>query len=177
MKKPIIPLLFAGLAVGCSGDTPTGAEVESLNLQVVGNSGPSANGQATLPLELLGGRQTLSFHAREAKDGTVSGSVEVKSRGQDARIHATIDCLVIDGNEAILGGVFTQVRLGPDSPLPPGLIEVGGRLWFKVRDNGEGGGAGADQFSDVFPVPDFIECDDFEVPLIPIEVGNIQVKP
>lgn len=139
--------------------------------------GPSANGQATLPLELLGGRQTLSFHAREAKDGTVSGSVEVKSRGQDARIHATIDCLVIDGNEAILGGVFTQVRLGPDSPLPPGLIEVGGRLWFKVRDNGEGGGAGADQFSDVFPVPDFIECDDFEVPLIPIEVGNIQVKP
>ncbi|MGW8320667.1 MAG: hypothetical protein ACWGSD_03855 [Thermodesulfobacteriota bacterium] len=116
----------------------------------------------------------------------MSGTLEGLSRGQDvqqARIE--LDCLVVSGNEAILGGVITRLVVGPDLPFP---VCEGDRVWFKVRDNGEGAGASPDEFTDWWPdlcgtftstvcaphpweeyplfVPDFI----------PIYAGNIQVK-
>lgn len=39
MKRPLIPLLFAGLAVGCSGDVPTNSDGLTLDFAVAGNSG------------------------------------------------------------------------------------------------------------------------------------------
>jgi hypothetical protein len=150
-----------------------------------GNSGPSANGQATLPLELYGGLCTFSFHATQ-KDGTVRGSFEGKCRPQDIEFHGNIDCLVINGNEAIIGGANTQARMGPDATFP---LDVGWRVWAKVRDNGEGSNSLPDEFTDVMtwypdeatvtacgPYP-FEEWPDWVPDLVPIKNGNVQVKP
>lgn len=133
---------------------------------------------------MFGGRQTVSFHARTARDGSVTGTFQSKSRGQGTVVHADLDCLVVNGDEAILGGVFTRTRVDPDQgyAIPPGE-----RVWFKVRDLGEGAIVPRDEFSDWYfggyvtitrcapnPIDEF---PDLIPELYPIEVGNIQVKP
>jgi hypothetical protein len=142
------------------------------------SSGPSANGQATLILD--GGRQTFSFHAREKKNGSVSGSVQAKSRGQDLGFHGDVDCFtVVGGNTAVIGGVLTQVRLGPN---PAFIFDVGDRFWFKVTDNGEGANSPGDEFTDVGILTNFpdVRCEEFPpfsgfLPFLPIVKGNVQV--
>ncbi|MGD2153694.1 MAG: hypothetical protein PVG79_10550 [Gemmatimonadales bacterium] len=174
---------MAALLAGCSDEPVTPTEYAAPSLSVAGNSGPSANGQAKLYFS--GELQNVSFHAREMEDGSVSGSFESKSRAHTIEVHAKLDCLVVDGNEAILGGVFTQVRAGPDMPWK---ICVGDRLWFKVRDNGEGAGADPDEFTDWYwegcGVATATQCGEYPfeewpgwIPgFIPIEGGNVQVK-
>ncbi len=189
----VVPCLMLAVLLASCGDepvTPTESAVPSLSL--AGNSGPSANGQAILPLDLYPGYEgliTSSFHAREKQDGSVSGSFEAKSRGQDVELHARLDCLVVNGNEATLGGVFTQVRKGPGWPMEFGDVCVGDRIWFKVRrDNGEGSGSDPDQFTDVWweacglvtetvcgPYP-IVEFPNLIPDLVDIERGNVQVK-
>ena len=186
----IVPCVaLAALLVSCAEQqTQLTDPIDSPLFAKGGNSGPSASGQAMLALENLGGRQNVSFHARQHKDGTVSGSFECKTRGQDIEVHGKIDCLVIDGDEAILGGALTQVRIGPDAP-DIFTFEVGSRFWFRVRDNGEGERSSPDEFTDWYP--DFPQWDDpvticepypyastpeWTPAFGPIENGNIQVK-
>jgi hypothetical protein len=183
----VCALVASALIVGCTDQgTQITDPIDGPLFAMGGSSGPSVNGQATLPLEELGGRQTVSFHAREAKDGSVSGSMQTKSRGQDMEGHVSLDCMVINGTEAILGGVVTQARLGPDNTFP---LQVGWRVWFKVRDNGEGNNNPPDEFTDWYawfpeeltithckPYP-IEEFPDWIPDLVAIEVGNIQVRP
>ena len=140
-------VFLATLLAGCAEESVTPTEFAGPSLSAAGNSGPSANGQAKLPRDLFGELQNVSFHARVKQDGTVSGSLEFKSRAQDIEAHANLDCLVVSGNEAILGGILTQVREGPALPFP---ICLGDRIWFKVRDNGEGADADPDEFTDLY---------------------------
>jgi hypothetical protein len=178
--------MLAALLAGCADESVTPTEYAAPSLSVAGSSGPSANGQAKLPREYFGELQNVSFHARENKDGSVSGSFESRSRAQDIEVHAKLDCLVVSGNEAILGGILTQVREGPDFPWD---ICVGDRLWFKVRDNGEGAGADPDEFTDWYwsgcGIATASRCGPYPFPddwpgwvpdFISIEGGNIQVK-
>ncbi len=175
------------LVVGCAAEGGPPTDPVSPPAFSAGNSGPSANGQATLPMELLGGRQTVAFHVREFADGSVRGSFESKSRGQDLEVHANLDCLAITGNEAIAGGVVTQSRVDPSFPFP---IPVGTRIWFRVRDNGEGANAPPDEFTDwFFGAPElgftltvcapnvFEEFPEFIPGYAPLANGNVQVKP
>jgi len=180
LRLALLPLLI----VACDHQPASLAESPQLAIGM-GNSGPSANGQATLPLWMYGARQSFSFHARKLEDGTVSGSLEAKSRGQDLEMHGDIDCLVVTGNVAILGGLVTQVRAGPDFPFPIEWFDIGTRFWFKVVDNGEGYDAPPDLFSDIWPqVYEVTVCGeqpfvgiDFDADLFTVEVGNVQVKP
>jgi hypothetical protein len=131
--------------------------------------GPSANGHGNLTI--AGGLQTLSFHAREFRDGTVTGSTVAKSRAQNVRIFADLDCLFVVGNTAVLSGVVTQ----SDNPLFP----VGRGAIFRVVDNGEGANDPVDMMTDViiFAVPSALRCQtNFSAPLMPVEEGNIQVR-
>ena len=135
---------------------------------IAANSGPSANGHANL--EIGGGTQTFSFHARTMSDGTDVGTFEVKSRGQDILAHGVLDCLRIVGNTAHMSGVVTNTK----EPIFGGATYV----LFTVVDNGEGANAAPDAWSDLFVLFTPFSCDTFSLtPGNPVEQGNIQVKP
>jgi hypothetical protein len=126
IKVPVFSLFLLALVVaGISETTKAGA-------------GHSASGHGNLVME--GALRTFSFQAREFKDGRVQGSLELKNRHIGVRAHAELDCLSIDGDEAILSGVLTQVS-GIEGNF------IGDEVWFRVRDNGEGRGDPADQIS------------------------------
>jgi hypothetical protein len=132
------------------------------------DNAPSVTGHGNLTI--AGGLQTASFHAVQHQDGTITGSLVVKSRAQDVRIFADIDCLRIVLNTGILSGVVTQSN---NSAFPEG-----NRVWFRVVDNGEGANYPPDMMTDIIVFPAFppVDCNaNFNVALMPIEAGNIQV--
>jgi hypothetical protein len=107
--------------------------------------------------------RAFTFQARKYRDGNVQGSIELKNRHLGVRVHADLDCLRIEDDEAFLSGVLTQVN---------GIEEnvIGDEVWFHVRDNGEGRGDAADRISlvivEVMSAPsEFFTCD---TPLIDI---------
>ena len=135
-------------------------------------SGPSASGQAGI---MVNDRlQNFAFHAKQDKNGNVSGSWQSKSSGQDIKTHGTITCLTIDpdGKTAAMGGVITQIN--SDDPFFS-QFEVGDPVWFQVQDNREGSNGDPDGFSDYFL--DFEFCEVIPDFFTPIVTGNIQVKP
>jgi len=135
----------------------------------------SANGQGALDLGLAN-IQHFSFHANTDNNGNVSGSFEVKSPGQELRLHGTITCLRIlgDNKTAFMSGQVTH-RTGDGFP---GLYNIGDVVFFEVQDNGEGSNALTDKFSDLrtngntTPV-----CGQYSIGMFNIANGNIQVKP
>ena len=164
-----------------------------LTLIITGMSGPAraggghaaASGHGNLVME--GALRTFSFQAREFRNGRVQGSLVLKNRHLGVRARADIDCLRIDGDEAILSGVLTHVD-GIEGNF------IGDEVWSRVRDNGEGRGDPSDQISLVIvevaaTPPEFFTCetplddildafpeleDDLE--LQDIIGGNVQVK-
>jgi len=164
MKKLSIPLvgaMFLVLAISLTAFKP------------LPPSGPSANGQGGLTIN--GQVQHFSFHANTSSAGVVTGSFEVSSPGQDVRLHGTISCLSVlgDNKTAFLSGVITQ----RDGDGFPGFYNVGDFVYFEVQDNGEGSNAAGDRFSDVPTSGGTQFCGPFLIGMFPIENGNIQVKP
>jgi len=172
-------LLLVMSVTGCNEEpAPTENSSAPVDERSVLNKGgePSANGQAILPEEVLYGYfQNFSFQARENQDGSVTGSIQFKCRQPwSGRVHGTIDCMTIDGNQATMSGVVTH------SDIPD--YQAGRLFWFRVVDNGEGNNSSADQFSDVWGLPEgySLHCAEslpFEFDMFDIEHGNIQVKP
>ncbi|MDP4264513.1 MAG: hypothetical protein Q8941_18430 [Bacteroidota bacterium] len=160
MKKQ--PVYFAGIFLLLSLVTTTGFQ----SLPPVS----SANGEGELSFN--GGFQHFAFHALKYGDGTVKGSWESKSTGADDRTHGIITCLTIlaDGKTAIMSGIITQ-KDGTGFPQ----FTVGDPVWFKVQDNSEGARASVDMFSDYYM--GLSGCVDYGITMLPIENGNIQVKP
>jgi hypothetical protein len=129
---------------------------------------PSATGSGQVTLD--GGFRTFSFTAVQLKDGTNKGQAELFNRGQDVRVHVEIDCLrIFDGNKATMSGVVTE---SSDSSL------VGLGAIFKVQDNGEGVNATPDTISRLF-IDTGLDCHNvsFNPTMIPIDDGNVQVRP
>jgi len=170
---PVIALvLLAFVGIGYSGPARPGA-------------GHFAGGHGNLVME--GSLRTFTFQARQSRDGSVQGSMELKNRQLGVRAHADLDCLRIEGDEAFLSGVLTRVS-GIDGSI------VGDEVWFHVRDNGEGRGDPADRISlvivEVMSAPsEFFTCetplsdilaafpdlaDDLD--LMDIIGGNVQVR-
>lgn len=140
--------------------------------------GPSANGHGNATI--MDGLQTLSFHARQFQDGSVSGSMVVKSRGQNAKLFAELDCLNVIGSSetegtAVMSGNITK----SDNPIYP----VGNKVIFRVFDNGEGANDPPDVMTDVVVYPPTTPGDChtglglLPVTVMVVEEGNIQVRP
>lgn len=149
-------------ATGPSSDAPAGTA-----LQATAANGPKASGHGNLTVadEL----RTFSFTAVTHQDGSVTGQAQLNNRAQDARIHLEIDCLLVIGNRAVMSGVVTNTN----DPVFEGLTGT-----FRVTDNGEGANDPPDTISLVFfgfP-PQFCRTN-VPLPEMPIEGGNIQVKP
>jgi hypothetical protein len=165
--------LLAGLLVTATAATivrrPTAAAV----------LGPSASGHGTVLLQDTDGktvRRQFSFSARFNSDGTVKGSAILHNPSFDPKYDAQFDitCLQIAGNRASFGGAIRKTS-------DPVFNDEFDAAFFTVFDNGEPGD-GNDTISEVFfdnvvepSACQFIGADDF--PQIPIESGNVQVRP
>lgn len=164
-----IPVFMISLLFWSCSEEPTSVIQNAENILL--KSGPSANGQGALILN--GERQTFSFHAIE-NDGIVTGSIQCIVRNSELIFHGEINCMVIDGNSAIISGEIIHdnglLELYPDYPY----------FLFKVIDNGEGANNPPDEFSDIWAYIDYYPCNWSYPPEIwqmqPIENGNIQVK-
>jgi len=140
---------------------------------------PSANGHGTVLLQNTEGktvRRQFSFSARVNADGSVSGNAILHNPSFDPKYSTQIDvtCLQIVGNRASFGG---SIRKTTD----PVFNDEFDAAFFTVFDNGEPGN-GNDTISEIFfdnvvepSACQFIGADDF--PQIPIEGGNVQVRP
>ena len=130
---------------------------------------PSASGHANLTIN--GGLQTYSFNAIQNRNGSVSGHLTLDSRGQDVNFQGDVNCLDINGNQAIIGGVITHITPNSD---PVWFAYLGQSFVLRVIDNGEGAHDPIDLVSDV----NIFDCSlgPF-LALVPIEAGNINVNP
>ncbi len=117
------------------------------------------------------GMSTYAFHASIGDAGDAKGKVELHFSSADARVHGTVTCLSVDGNQAWLGAVVTR------SDLETGNFAVGGDFVWRVSDNGEGTDADApDRVSSYFggPAAEFCETR-FEVFERDWSNGNVQI--
>ena len=156
------------------------AEIESSFTAARADGGPqSATGHGNLT---VGGElRTFSFAAIRHQDGTVTGEWELKSRATDVVMHGEVTCLLAIARPtqgaAFMGGIVT--RVDGDAPgVAPGTPVV-----FSAFDNGEGNDDFADAMTLVQPTTPEVVVRQCAIGLrvgggaVPIEDGNIQVKP
>ena len=106
------------------------------------DNGPSADGGFQFTVG-DGVTKSIQFHAKVNKDGITKGAMTFTDPGQiptpgessannsssGVSVSADFDCLVINGNKAVMSGLITDANVG-------GL--VGHRVLLVVEDNGEG---------------------------------------
>jgi hypothetical protein len=167
-------LLLAGLLITAMAGTTI-----VLRSALAAAAGPSASGHGTVLLQNTKGktvRRQFTFNARIDSDGSVHGSGIIHNPSFDPKYDAPFDisCMQIVGNRASFGA---SVRKTSD----PVFNDEFDAAFFTVFDNGEPGG-GKDTISEIFfdnvvepSACQFIGADDF--PQIPIESGNVQVRP
>ncbi len=139
----------------------------------------AASGHGTILLQNTEGRtvrRQFSFSARVNADGTVQGTAILHNPSFDPKYstHIDVTCLQIVGNRASFGGSIKKTT-------DPVFNDEFDAAFWTVFDNGEPG-AGNDTISEMFfdnvvepSSCQFIGADDF--PQIPIESGNVQVRP
>jgi hypothetical protein len=167
-------LLLAGLLITAMAGTTI-----VLRSALAAAAGPSASGHGTVLLQNTKGktvRRQFTFNARIDSDGSVHGSGIIHNPSFDPKYDAQFDisCMQVVGNRASFGA---SVRKTSD----PVFNDEFDAAFFTVFDNGEPG-AGKDTISEIFfdnvvepSACQFIGADDF--PQIPIENGNVQVRP
>ena len=140
-------------------------------------STPSSNGHGGITLTNTNGdsvKRQFSFSAVTKKDGTVTGTAELRNPSFDPvyRVQIDVSCLKVTGNVASFGGTVKHTT-------DPVFNNEFSQAFWTVVDNGEPGKN--DTISEMFfdnVVPpsscQFITPTDF--PQIPIENGNVQVK-
>jgi hypothetical protein len=175
MKKKLRFCLFSTLFISAIA---LGGLVQQTSA-IAPSAGPSASGHGTILVEDQDGnlvRRQFSFSAKVQANGTVQGTAVIHNPEFEPtyRANIKITCLRVDGNRASFGGT---VRHSSD----PVFNDEFDAAFFTVIDNGEPG-ADEDTISLVFfdnvvgpESCQFIGPDDF--PQIPIEAGNVQVRP
>jgi hypothetical protein len=185
-----ISVLFAFSFSSCSQDEIDTSSYEEFNLTKSNKINSkkkraSASGQGGLIFEQgaggFNGFQSFSFHVSIDRNGEVSGSWQSNFNDSldnsfDINTHGIIDCVTFVGtNQATMSGRVTSVKAGEfwDSII---IYDATDLAYFEVIDNGEGSNSPADQFSDLYVGLDQLYCGDFNVTLIDISNGNIQVR-
>ena len=114
--------------------------------------------------------KNLSLIARLGCDFAVTGRLTDAYAGGNITVHATLDCLVVEGDDAWMSGVITKA-----TPATIGDF-AGVPVSVRVRDNGTSANDPPDQASFVFLFGDAIECSlkpDYE--LFDLNNGQVQV--
>jgi hypothetical protein len=120
---------------------------------------------------------SFSLQAKMYADGSVSGQYVDKFGNAfgGGRIHATIDCLYVEGNDAWVSGVITQ-----DSFSENGFF-LGKAVSARLKDNGTTANDPPDQISlswfvEAFEQPPFKCTDHPDVDLYDVPKGQVTVK-
>jgi hypothetical protein len=150
MMKRLTVLTIAAVAtwacqnagpVAPSGAAPGGASATSLGKGVM----ISATGGGHYDLGVI---VKFSMSANQKDDGTASGEFHHKTElnGLVIDFSGRVTCLSVDSanGRAWIGGVVTQNR-SEDPRFTTAIHQVGRDIWFRVLDNGEGGGAAPDR--------------------------------
>ena len=126
------------------------------------------------------GQRNMTVNAKILGNGEVGGTLTLLTARSNPRqsFHGEITCMTVNGNEAIVGGVWKKA----DRPNGDSWADLPFSMW--VRDNGQGKDAPADEISFVatyFGNPDAAQqvCDG-DLPY-PNEIGaigndNLQVR-
>jgi hypothetical protein len=96
--------------------------------------------------------KNLSLIARLGCDGTVTGRLTDAWGGTTVAVHATLDCLVVEGNDAWMSGYITKA-----TPTTIGDF-TGVPVSIRVRDNGTTANDPPDKASFVFLFENAIDC-------------------
>lgn len=88
---------------------------------------------------------TITWSGTE-HEGRIHGSAELllSTPGYSLGLRLATECVMVEGNEAVYGGIVTEVLERSGNPPPFG---VNWRFYFKVIDTGEGSSIGYDQIS------------------------------
>lgn len=88
---------------------------------------------------------SLSWTGFQDETGSF-GNAEFRQEAPNYVMHFTMqtECVVVDGNQALYGGIITEVR-ALSGDVPP--IDVNWRFYFQVTDNEIGSSIGADRIS------------------------------
>ena len=149
------------------------------------SAGPPVQTVATGSFTLLGpafgypagSNRTFAFSAHQSSDGTVTGQEQSRSFSGNIS-HGNITCFVRDGNQAIVGGVYTEFSQDPSF--------VGTNFAFAIQDNPDVStfvffgfdNPGDNPCEDLLPAagePDISSLlNDYG---IPVTTGNIMIAP
>ena len=108
------------------------------------NGNAHTNGYFTIPIPSMEA-VTIKWSGTE-NDNRYLGSAEVEQSTPRYSFHFIMEteCISVDGNEAVYGGIITEVIQKYGNPPPFG---VDWRFYFKVTDGGHGGNANFDFIS------------------------------
>jgi hypothetical protein len=134
----ILPTLLVALVLLLLPTVGTSAEGKGPVVHHVTVGGPDA---CLAWGENVGCDRNYSMVVTQYADGSVSGQLSDNSPYLAVGIHAVIDCLVVDGNEAWVSGVITK------GALLDGTSLVGGPIGARLRDNGVNAYDTADEIS------------------------------
>lgn len=111
----------------------------------------------------------FSLVANEKADGSVKGQWQDSFGHGNGGLHIAVDCLIVFGNQAVVGGVVTN-----------GSFDVGTRALTTVVDNGTSANDPPDQISFSFTGFDAeVGCDAFPpdaFPLFNLTRGQVKVR-
>lgn len=163
MKK-LIFLISIGLIVlaGCSKDESNEQITEATaNLFWVYNLDGKSQAGETIAIEKLQSDQEITYNRGNDNSahthGNIPGKFEFSGTQNNGGTHgsATVtvngpfgltvltletECIMVEGNEAVYGGIATEVV------NPFGGFQMGKYVYFKVIDNGQGNNADPDQY-------------------------------
>lgn len=106
----------------------------------------NGNGQTTgAYISMNRNANTISWSGFTDETGSY-GNAEVllSSPGYSLRLQMVTECVTVDGNEAVYGGIVTQVLDSSGNPPP---FTVNWRFYFKVIDTEQSGGISYDLIS------------------------------
>ena len=113
---------------------------------------------------------SFSMVANERPDGSVSGQYNDQFGNGGGGLHAVIDCLYVDGNQAWVSGVITHETISEDGSL------VGLAISTRVKDNGTSANDSPDQISFSFMGGDAFICTDHpDVGLFDAPQGQVNI--
>ena len=173
MKKTPLALVVLGLlAVGCGDRDPTGSTAgdELVNPEFASSSVVHRVSVGSLDSDAFGRGVDANFSlvAIQRADGSVTGQWSDQFGHGNGGVHVALDCLLVVGNQAWIGGVATDKNFD------------GLRVITMVEDNGTSVHDPRDQisFSWVDPAsfgfsPNCLDAPD--LPLVPITNGEVKV--
>ncbi len=180
-RAPFVPLVAILVLAACESSTglqaPSSIDGSTVGITVSSNDKVTGGGHYVDDVQgTQDGWRNFAFNARVKPDGSVDGQIQLKNRSLDTLIHGVVTCLAIVGNQAWIGGTFTNTS------SPFGDFD-GVDFGFFAIDNGSGSNSLPDVLSNTLPLQGGATAADYCEAMLPnvpglffdLESGNIKI--